>query len=395
MPEQNLNTNRRAFIKIAGLGIAGLSLPFHLDAFSPKEGNTYLLYIGTYTDGDSEGIYLYKLDVTTGELVPVSTTSDIENPSYLAFDPKKRFLYAVAEVTDLNGKSTGAVNAYSVDQKSGALTFLNSQITEGGAPCYVHVDKSGKTVLVANYVGGNVASFPINENGHLGAASDVFVHKPAGKNDEKQQSHAHCFVTDPQNNFALAADLGLDQIFVYKLDENGRLAPNEPHRISTKSGAGPRHLTFHPNGKYVYVINELNSTMSAFSYDKDAGILTELQTISTLPSDFKGESNCADVHVSPNGKFLYGSNRGHNSIVVYKIDQNTGKLNLVQHVSTQGNWPRNFTIDPSGRMLLVANQRSNDIFTYKIDSKSGKLKATGKQANVPSPVCLTLSSSSS
>ncbi|MDQ3395268.1 MAG: beta-propeller fold lactonase family protein [Bacteroidota bacterium] len=381
--------SRRHFLKLSGLGIAALSLP-GFSALAKDNEREYFVYIGTYTDGNSEGIYLYKLDVATGELKHVNTTRGVDNPSFLAFDPGKEFLYAVNEVTDFKGTASGAVSAFLIDKKTGELSFLNQQSTHGGAPCYVQVDKSGKSLLVANYEGGNVAIFPIQSNGHIGEATKVIDQNNANKG-KKDQAHAHCIVTDPENKFAVAADLGMDKLFIYKLDANtATLIPNEPYSISTKKGAGPRHFTFNKNGKYAYGINELNSTLTAYSYNKKKGKLTEIQTVSTLPENYEGESYCADVHISPNGKFLYGSNRGHNSIVVFSIDQKSGQLSLVEHSSTLGNWPRNFAINPSGKILLVANQKSDDIFTFFIDSKNGKLTASGKKIQLASPVFLTV-----
>jgi 6-phosphogluconolactonase len=386
MPKTNLS--RRAFVKIAGATVLSASLPLSLLAQNkPKE---LMLYIGTYTSGKSEGIYLYRLDMATGALKPVGVTKGISNPSFLTVDPQRKYLYAVNEVTEFGGKPTGAVSAFAINKKNGELTFLNQLPSLGGAPCHIIVDKAGKNVLVANYVGGNAAVFPIQADGKLGPHSDMVQHEGSGPNKQRQDKpHAHNVVLDATNRFAFVTDLGLDQIKVYRFDAaKGKLMPNTPPAVQAQPGAGPRHLTFHPNGKFAYSIHELNSTMTALAYDAAKGTMKPLQTLSTLPKDFSGESYCADVHVSPNGKFLYGSNRGHNSIVVYAIDEKTGKLTYVENVSTQGNWPRNFGIDPTGTFLLAANERSNDIFTFRIDAKTGKLKYTGLKAEVPAPICL-------
>jgi 6-phosphogluconolactonase len=384
--------SRRNFLNKIGIGMLALSIP--VSAFgSPSDsqkGKTYRMYIGTYTQGRREGIYLYELNADTGALKKVSAFP-AEEASYLAIHPNKRYLYAVNELMKFDGKDSGAVSAFSIAPKTGELTFINQQPSHGGAPCYITTDKAGKNVLVANYMGGNVASFPVKADGQLEAATDIEQHEGAGPNKDRQEAvHAHCIIPDPNNRFAFAVDLGVDKIFIYKLDEQGKLVPNNPAYVETKPGAGPRHITFHPNGRYAYVVNELDSTMNAYAYDPQAGILKELQTVSMLPEGFTGKSQCADLEVSQDGRFLYGSNRGHNSITVFAIDKGTGKLTPVEHVSTQGNWPRNFTIVPGGKLMLVANERSNNIVAFKIDSRSGKLSPTGQVAEVPAPVCMLI-----
>jgi 6-phosphogluconolactonase len=387
-----INRTRRNFLQAAGLGLIGLSLPNPLRALagSIQPEKELLLYVGTYTKGKSEGIYLYRLHPETGKFTLVNTVKGGENPSYLTLDPQRRFLYAVNEVTEFDGEKSGAVSAFAVDQKTGELTLLNQQPSLGGAPCYVAVDKTGKNVLVANYVGGNVAVLPVQENGYLLPASDSAQHQGSGGNPNRQKGpHAHCIVLDPNNRYAFAADLGIDQLKGYRFDaRQGKLTPNQPSSVATKPGAGPRHFTFHPNGRSAYLINELNSTVTAFAYDQRSGSLQEIHTVSTLPEDFTGDSFCADIHVSPNGRFVYGSNRGHDSIAVFAVDMRSGKLTPVQHVSTQGKWPRNFTLDPSGRLLLVANQNTDNIVSFRVDSRTGKLTPTGQSIEVPSPVCL-------
>lgn len=382
---------RRGFIQAAGLGMAGLSLPASLRALAGHTQQTkeLLLYVGTYTKGKSEGIYLFQLNPENGKLTLVNTARG-KNPSFLALDPQRRFLFAVNEVTGFEGEKSGAVSAFALDQKTGELTFLNQQSSLGGAPCYVSVDKTGRHVLVANYVGGNVAVLPVQENGYLGPASDSVQHKGSSVNASRQtEPHAHCIVLDPGNHNAFAADLGTDKLMSYRFDaRQGKLTPNQPPSISTPPGAGPRHFTFHPTGRYGYLINELNSTLTAYAYDQRSGKLKELNTVSTLPEGFSGENFCADVHVSPNGRFVYGSNRGHDSIVVLAVDVLTGRLTPVQHVSTQGKWPRNFTLGPSSNLLLVANQNSDTIVSFWVDTRTGKLTSTGEIMEVPSPVCL-------
>ncbi|MFD1754337.1 lactonase family protein [Rufibacter sediminis] len=347
-----------------------------------------MVYIGTYAKPDAESIFAYRLNEETGALTRALAVKGGENPSFLALDADRKHLYAVNETTEFKGQKSGAVSAFAIDQKTGDLTFLNRQPSRGGAPCYISLDHKNKVALVANYVGGNVSAFPLQPDGRLGASSDMDQHEGKGPRPQQDAAHAHCIVPDPQNNFALAVDLGIDQIISYRLDKAaGKLERQAQPAFTAKSGAGPRHLTFHPtNKRFAYVINELNATLTSFTYHADNGTLTEVETVSTLPAGYTGENACADIHVSPDGRFLYGSNRGHNSIVVYAIDANSNKLSLVEHVSTQGNWPRNFTFSPSGRTLLVANQRSNNITTFKVDTQSGKLTYTGNSASVSSPV---------
>lgn len=355
-----------------------------------KPHNDWLyLYIGTYTDGESEGIYLYKMNSKTGELKYVSVTGNIDNPSFLAIDKTGKYLYAVKELTEFEGKKSGAIAAYKVDAETKALEFINHTATEGGAPCHLIVDKNNEYVLSANYVGGNACAIKISEDGSLGEITGLVQHKGSGPNTGRQEGpHAHSVNMDPQNKYLFVADLGIDKIMIYKLSEEGELKENEPAYAETAPGAGPRHFTFHPNGKFAYVINELDNTVTAFLFNDSTGALILIDSYTTLPDNFEGESYCADIHIHPSGNFLYGSNRGDNSIVIFSINRESGKLTLVGHESTRGNWPRNFTIDPTGKLLLVANQKSNDIFVFNIDQVKGTLNYTGNSAKLPSPVCL-------
>lgn len=381
-----IDNSRRNFLKVSSLGMVGLTLPVSFTAFSKNMEDEYFVYIGTYTDKGSEGIYLYKLIIQTGALQHVNTFAGVENPSFLAFDPQKKFLYAVNEVSNFQGDKSGAVSAFSIDQKTGALSFLNQQPTYGGSPCYVHVDKTGKVLMVANYSGGNVAVYPIQENGSIGENSTI-VNPKSVDSQERTDAKAHCVITDDQNKFVFVSYLAEDKIYIYKLDpENAKLKSNDPGFVSVKEGAGPRLFTIHPNGKLAFAINETDSSLTSFKYDKKEGALKEVHTVSTLPEGYNEKNSCAHILVSPNGRFVYGSNRGHNSIAVFSVDRNSGKLTLVEHVSTLGNTPRNFTIDPTGKILLAANQDSNDIFTFFINSKNGTLTATGNKITLSSPV---------
>lgn len=380
------------FLTLIGTGILCIFVSLRGQNIIKKDIKELLVYVGTYTTAGSEGIYIYRMDLSSGKLNLVKTVKEIVNPSFLAVDAKYRYLYAVNEVQEFAGKPGGAVSAYSINLKTGDLSFLNQQPTQGGDPCHVIVDKTGKFVLTANYSGGSVSVFPVLTNGSLGTITDLVQHQGSGPNIKRQESpHAHSVNLDFSNRYAFVADLGLDKIMIYKFDSNkGKLTPNDIPWVNVKAGAGPRHFTFHPDGKFAYVINELNSTLTAFSYDETGGTLKELQTVSTIPDGFTGTNSCADVHVSPSGKFLYGSNRGHNSIVIFAIDEGTGKLTYVGYEPTQGNSPRNFAIDPTGSFLLAANQRTNNIVIFRINKQNGKLISTGQTAELPSPVCIKM-----
>ena len=377
--------SRRRFLQAGGLATIGA---FSLrDAAFAQRRREMTLFIGTYTSSTSEGIYTYRMNSDTGELTKFTSIKS-ENPSFLTLDRSRRFLYAVNEVAEFEGKPSGAVSAYSID-RTGTLKTLNQQPSMGADPCHLSVDRRRTSLLVANYTGGSVALLPIMKNGTLGPATDVKQHEGSGPKEQQKGPHAHCIILDSLERHAIAADLGSDRVLVYRFDPVTRkLHPGRQPSIGLQAGAGPRHLTLHPNGRYAYVINELDSTMTTLRYNSTAGTLTTIDTASTLPTGFADKSYCADVHVAPSGRFLYGSNRGHNSIVVFAIDTRTGKPSLIEHVSTEGNWPRNFVIDPSGRFLLVANQRSDNVVVFRIDSRTGRLKPSGQTAQVPMPVCL-------
>jgi 6-phosphogluconolactonase len=350
------------------------------------------VYIGTYTSGASKGIYRLELDLASGKLSEPALAGKAVNPSFLAVHPGRRFLYAVDEIGDFGGKKTGAVSAFALDPKTGDLTRLNQQPSGGAGPCHLVVDKAGKHVLVANYGGGSVSVLPIGDDGRLGPPSDVVQHHGSSVNKQRQEGpHAHSINLDAANRFAVAADLGLDKLLVYRFDAaRGKLTPNEPPSASVAAGAGPRHFAFHPDGRHAYVINELNSTVTAFRYDANRGVLTELQTVTTLPRGTRVTNYPAEVQVHPSGKFLYGSNRGHDSIAVFTIDAGTGRLTPVGHQAEGIKTPRNFGIDPTGAYLVVANQGSGSLVVFRVDPKTGKLAPTGVTAKVPAPVCVKM-----
>jgi len=320
-------------------------------------------------------------------LASVGKVAGLENPSFLAIDPKGRCVYAVRE----SGRD-GAVVALSRNPATGELTVLNEQSSGGQGPCYVSVDDEGRFLLAANYGSGHVAVLPIADDGRLSPPSSVVQHTGSGINPARQKGpHAHSIVLDAANRYVLAADLGIDKVMVYRFDSRqGKLVSHQPPFVQCVPGSGPRHIAFHPNGRYVYVIEELSSTVELFAYDSNAGTLRPLQRIGTLPEGFQGTSTCADIHVHPSGRFLYGSNRGHDSIVIYAVDAKTGRLSLIGHESTQGKTPRNFAIDPSGTFLLAANQDSDTIVSFRIDQDTGALSPTGHTCRVSMPVCLKM-----
>jgi len=373
---------------LASLTVSGWPASTSLADDAKPSGSAWV-FISTYTGGKSQGIYRARLDLSSGALSGLELAAKIKDPSFLAIHPSGKFLYAVGEVGMFAGKTGGALSAFAVDAASGNLKLLNQQSSRGAGPCHVTVDREGKNVLVANYGGGSVAVLPIEADGRLREASDFVQHTGKSVNPRRQERpHAHSINLDPAGRFAVVADLGLDKILVYKFDAAaGRLTPNDPPHTTVAPGAGPRHFAFHPSGRYAYVINEMNSTVTAFRYDAAAGTLTELQTISTLPDEHKGNST-AEVVVHPSGKFLYGSNRGHDSLAIFRIDEATGRLSAVGHQPTGGKTPRNFAIDPTGQWLLAENQSSDTIVAFKIDAESGKLTPTGQKLDVPSPVCV-------
>ena len=347
------------------------------------------VYVGTYTDGQSKGIYRFDFDAASGEASGLTLVAEASNPSFLAFDPTRSYLYAVSEVETVKGVKGGGVTGFKVDKATGALTRLNSESTKGGGPCHLIVDAAGKNVLAANYGGGSVVVRPIGEGGTLKPASSFVQHKGSGPNPARQKEpHAHSVNLDAANRFVFVADLGLDKVLVYEFNPTiGVLTPNDPPAASTAPGSGPRHFAFRPDNTAAYAIDELDSTVTVFGYDKGRGTLSPVQKISTLPAGFSGTNYPADVHVHPNGKFVYGSNRGHDSIASFQVRSNGG-LTPTGHQGQGVKNPRNFGIDLTGRFLLVANQDGDTVEVFRIDPESGTLKPTGNSIKSPKPVCL-------
>ena len=365
-----------------------LNLPTFAMAPSSQE---YILYVGPYTEHGSKGIYAYRFDASTGKLTPLGLAADSAAPSFLTFSPSGKFLYAVNETSSYNGQPTGAVSAFAI-QHAGKLTLLNQVASRGADPAHIILDRTGKYALVANYTGGSVAVFPLLKDGRLGEASSFVQHKGHSVNPDRQEGpHAHAIVISPDNRFAIVADLGLDQLVVYSFNAAKGMLGANPQIVKTAPGAGPRHLTFGSSGRYLYVINELQSTVVTYSYDTATGALHELQSLSILPKGFSGKSTAAEIEIDPAGKFIYASNRAvaeDGSIAVFAIDPGKGTLAPVETDSTAGKTPRNFVIDPTGSWVLAANQDSDSIVVFRRDTKTGHLTPAGESVQLSSPVCL-------
>jgi 6-phosphogluconolactonase len=376
------------------VGLASLAAMSLIAREVPQAGGSgQLVYFGTYTnDNKSKGIYVSRFNAQTGELTPPQLAGEARNPSYLAVHPKGTHVYAVSEVGETNGKPGGTVLAFRIQPSDGTLTLMNQQSTVGGGPAHIVADKAGRNVLVANYGGGSVAVLPLDADGSVKPSSAFVQHTGSGANPARQKGpHAHSINLDPANRFAYAPDLGIDKVMIYRFyPDKGSLEANDPPFAAVDPGAGPRHFAFHPQGRFAYVINELTCRITAFTADPAKGGLTAIQTISTLPGDgeVKQGYSTADVQVHPSGKFLYGSNRGHDSIAVFAIDPKTGRLTLVQHESTGGSTPRAFGLDPSGRFLLAANQRSDSVVVFRIDQATGRLTPAGHTISLGAPVCV-------
>ncbi len=360
-----------------------MSLLYFINALIFAQNNTYL-YVGTYTRKTSEGIYIYKFHTKTGDFTPLSKAKGIDNPSFLAISPDHRFLYSGGS------KKGDSVHAFAIDKQTHFLNLLNTQsLGSSLGATHVELDKTGRWLFVANYFSGSISVLPIEREGTLGELAQTIQLEGKSINPRQDKAHVHSMNISPDNKFVFAPDLGTDKIMTYQLNaQTGQLTEGVPPFTPTVAGAGPRHFTFHPNGKFAYSIQELDATIMGFHYKN--GVLEPFQTIKTLPDDYTGLKWSADIHISPDGKFLYGSNRAHESLTIFKIDKKTGKLILVGHQAVNGKTPRNFVIDPTGRFILVANQDSDNITIFKRDKKTGKLTATGKEIKVSSPVCLKI-----
>jgi 6-phosphogluconolactonase len=383
-----MKMTRRFFASLLII-VAPLLLSVSRTSGDNSKPSQYFAFIGTYTSKtESKGIYSFHFDSGTGRLTSMAVAATTQDPSFLTVAPNEKYLYAVNELGEFNGKKSGAVTSYSLEPKSGKLTQLN-QVPSGGAdPCYVSFDQTGKFLLVANYTGGSVSTFPVAHDGRIQPASAFVQHTGSGPNKERQEGpHPHYIASAADNRFVFVVDLGLDEVAVYHFDPaKGSLTPNHPPFAKLAAGAGPRHLAFHPNGKFAYVLSEVNSTVTALAYNSKNASFSTLQTLSTIPKDFTAHNDTAEIVVHPSGKFLYASNRGRDSIAEFTIDPARGTLTLAGDFPTEGKTPRNFALDPTGQFLLAANQESNNIVVFRIDQSTGALTATGEVAQVPAPV---------
>ena len=349
-----------------------------------------LVFVSAFGKGDAGAIHALRVDTKSGQVKPVHRTTNVENPFFLALSPDRKFLYSI-HADNFSDDVNDEIAAFRLEGDSGRMKLINRQSALGTTACYLDVDATGRTLVVANYSSGSVASLPVGKDGSLGKAATFVQHKGGSVNPTRQAGpHAHCFVISPDNRFVLSADLGLDQVLSYRLDaDDAKLTiPRQPF-VRTPAGAGPRHLTFHPNGRWVYVIHELSNAVSVLDYNKRSGVLIERQTLSTLPADFDGTSYCADVKVTPDGRFVYGTNRGHDSIAIYRVGK-SGKLTTVAIVPSLGKGPQNLAITPDGRLLLCANMPGGNVAVFRIDSKSGGLKSGGDPIKIPSPSCIMI-----
>jgi 6-phosphogluconolactonase len=361
---------------------------------SPPQASSILVYIGTYTGQKSQGIYVTRLDSASGTLSAPQLAAESRNPSFLAIHPTRNYLYAANEIGDFDGQKTGSVSAFVFDTVTGMLKAINRQPSGGGGPAHISVDHTGRNVLVANYGGGSAAVLPIMPTGGVRPPASVVQHTGSSINPQRQKEpHAHSIDVDGANRFAYVADLGIDKVMIYRFDQaKGTLTASDPAFVAATPGAGPRHVALHPRSQapFAYVINEIESTVTAYARDATRGTLTLLQTISTLPEGMTVQPgfSTAEIVAHPSGRFLYGSNRGHDSIVIYAIDQKAGTLRLVGHEPTQGKTPRNFGIDPTGTFLLAANQNSDSVVVFRINPETGRLTPTGSKIDVGAPVCV-------
>jgi 6-phosphogluconolactonase len=378
-----MNTNQQRTARYITLAL-GLTLA----AWSAHAADMYV-YFGTRVSGPGKGFSLAHFYTESGKLTKPKFLIEDEMPAFFAIHPDGRHLYTCNSTNTFHGGPEGWLSAYAIDLKTGQLSLLNRKSSFGANPSYLSFDKTGRYVLVANYQGGNVVVLAINPDGSLGERTGFAQHTGRSVNPERQiQPYAHSIIVDPSNRFALSADLGTDKLYVYRFnDKDGSLTPNDPPFVAVKPGSGPRHVKFHPSGQWVYLINEMASSVTGFNWDAAKGSLTEFQTVSTLPAGYTDTNNAAELEIHPNGQFLYGSNRGHDSLVVFAIDPATGRLLLVEHVASRGNLPRNFTFDPTGRWILCTNHGSDNAVVFRVNDTTGKLTPVGPPVEVPLPFC--------
>lgn len=343
------------------------------------------MIVGSYAEAHSSGMYAYAYDVQTGHLHPVTEIGGLKDPTFLALDAANHRIYTIAVDEQNNG--VGLIVSYQYDPGKRKLEEINREVSVEASTCHISMDKTKQCLIVSSYHAGLVGLSPLLPDRRVGKINDVHKHEGQSIRPAQTQARAHSAIIDPTNRYVVVSDLGADKLVIYKLDADQHKLTYH-HEVSAAPGAGPRHFIFHPSLPYAYVINELNATVTAYAFDQEAGILTEIETVPTLPASYTGDNSCADIHISPDGRFLYGSNRGHDSIVVYAIDETSGKLSLVQHVSCEGEHPRNFTLSPDGRFLLAANRDTNNITVFARDADTGQLQFTGTSVEVSRPVCL-------
>lgn len=372
---------RDRIVLMLALAILAMALtPFSTSAKDP------IVFITSFASGDEGGIHAYEFDMKVGKLKPLHRTAIPENPFFLALSPNKKFLYST-HTKQFGGKENEHVAAYEIVGRTGELKLLNRQSCEGRGACHLNVDQTGKTLLVSNYTSGSVASLPVLADGSLGKPASFFQHPDSSA---RKYALAHCIVVSPENRYAYVADKRLDQVFCYRLDPaHGTMTPNTPPFTKTRAGDGPRHLTFHPNGKRMYVINELSNSVTMYEYDAGSGVLTEKQTIPTLPKDFTGTTKCADLKITPDGRFLYGTNRGHDSIACYRIADD-GTLSLLAIEPSLGKEPQNLAITADGAWLICANRQGSRVAVFQIDGNTGRLKSAGEPISQPRPSCIMI-----
>lgn len=347
------------------------------------------VYIGTYTGPKSKGIYAARMDLSSGKLTPLGLAAETRNPAFLEVDAAHRRLYAANEIGNFEGQHAGAVSAFSIETNPATLTLLNQVSSAGGGPCHLAITPDGKDIFVANYGGGSVAMLPVKADGTLGKASAFIQHEGKSAHPRQEKPHAHCCALDAVHHRLFVCDLGLDKVMIYDYDStNGTLTANTPPFFTTLPGEGPRHLAFHPSDRFAYLVSELDSTVTALAYDARRGALRAFQTERLVPKEFTNENTAAEVAVHPSGNYLYASNRGHNSIAIFRIDRMSGKLTFVDRQPTGGKTPRHFAIDPTGRFLLAANQDSGNVVEFAINANTGRLTPTGNTLEVSAPVCL-------
>ena len=371
---------RRGFVGMAGAGVLA----------AKAAGGKFRVYAGTYTRGESKGIYTFILDTAAATLTPEGLAAETENPSFLAIHPSGNYLYACNELNKFQGENSGALTAFQINAGTGKLEKLNEVAAGGTSTCHANVSRNGRFVVLANYGSGSCAAFAIGADGRLGERTAYHQHSGSSTDGSRQQGpHAHSVNFDKQNKHVIVADLGLDQVKVYKFNSStGAMVPNDPPFAKVKPGSGPRHFTFHPSGKYAYVINEMACTVTGFGWNPRSGTLSEIDTVTTLPVPVQKGFSTAEVVAHPNGRFLYGSNRGHNTIAVFQVNGATGKLTTVEHKPTQGEIPRNFAIDPTGQFLIAANQNSGTLVLFRINQGSGALEQAGAPVKAPWAVCV-------